>query len=44
MPREVDAGMDNVLAAIQFIGAAGLIYMAVIVSWHLGDHFWSRRP
>jgi hypothetical protein len=35
--------MHTLLASIQLIAAAGLILIAVVLSWRAGDKFWSSR-
>ena len=35
--------MHTLLASVQLIAAAGLVLMAVVLSWRAGDRFWSSR-
>lgn len=35
--------MQTLLASIQLLAAAGLILIAVVLSWRAGDKFWSSR-
>lgn len=35
--------MAAVIASIQLIAAAGLIFAAVIIGWRAGDRYWSSR-
>ena len=35
--------MQTLLASIQLVAAAGLILIAVVLSWRAGDKFWSSR-
>jgi hypothetical protein len=35
--------MTTLLASIQLIAAAGLVMIAVVLSWRAGEKFWSSR-
>jgi hypothetical protein len=35
--------MATLVAAMQLIAIAVLIYGVVVISWHAGDRFWSSR-
>ena len=35
--------MHTLFGSIQLIAVAGLIFIAVVMSWRAGDKFWSSR-
>jgi hypothetical protein len=35
--------MNVLIASLQLIAIAGLIFIAVVLSWRAGDRFWSAR-
>jgi len=35
--------MLTLVASVQLVCAAGIIFGAVVLSWRAGDRFWSRQ-
>jgi hypothetical protein len=35
--------VNPLLASIQLVAAAGIIFCAVVLSWRAGNRFWSSR-